>query len=559
MQPAGVKVIGVLVRSSLMLVLHVLGWLFVKQLIWPAGELTLIWPPAAVSFAGLLLFGLRYWPVVALACTVVELQQPGTQLIGAFLSICGPTLGAVAGAWLCRRLADGRELTGLSVRDLWLLLLGAVLLGAVSGLFGTLSAVWFPTGAPVQALRYWLAWLLGDLLGIVVCTPALLALHHAVMQRRLSPLDRTYCRPVERWAWLLVTGLSLWVLLSYGVHAAAPVQGLAFLPLALLAWSALRLEPLFTSVPVAVLGLSFAALSSLGIGGFETPHSIGDSAIVALFLATLAALPHLLSAAEYGRRQLLAELADQAHRDDLTGLLNRRGFQARLKQLLKQNQARGEHIALVHLDLDQFKLINDACGAEAGDAFLAQIGSVQAAHMRNGDLLARIGGDEFAQLWRNTDQAAADRRADELLQLVEAFRFPSRGRVLSLTGSIGLVCVALQGQSSSQLEREATTAAQTAKEQGGNRVKRVIGVDLEVRRRQDDMQWAVMLSEALEQNRFRLFAQRIVPLAGHAEGLLLEVLVRMDDGTGHLLAPGRFIPAAERYGLAARLDRHVLR
>lgn len=546
-------------RCLAIFVPHVLGWLYVERLIWPAGGVTLIWPPAAVAFAGLYVFGLRYWPMVALSGLAAELIMGGQPLGKMLLSMAAPTLGAVAAVWLTRRLAGAQPVRGLTVRDLWLLLLGALLLGVLSASIGTIGALLYEPVGAAQPLRYWLVWMLGDVFGIVVCMPALLAVHHGIVQRRLSPLTQNYCRPVERVAWITALGLALWLLLGYGVNAAAPVQGLAFLPLALLAWSALRLEPVFTAVAVALLGLCFAALSSLGVGGFQTPEGLGDSAVVALFLAVLAALPHLLCAAEYERRVLLQELAEQAHRDDLTGLLNRRGFQFHLEHLLRASGSRGEPVALLHLDLDQFKLINDACGADAGDAFLAQIGSVLAAHQRPGDLLARIGGDEFAQLWRNTDQPAADRRADELLQVVEGFRFPHAGRVLSLTGSIGLVCVPLQGQPAAQLQREATTAAQTAKEQGGNRIKRVVGIDLEVRQRQAAMQWAVTLSEALEQNRFRLHAQRIVPLAGGNDGLMLEVLVRMDDGEGGLLLPGRFIPPAERYGLAARLDRHVLR
>lgn len=557
MQVSHATSMHVITRALLVFVPHVLGWWYVSTLIWPGGGPTLIWPPAGVAFAGLLLFGVRYWPVVAIACAVVELGLSSHPIIGAPFAVIGPTLGAVLGVFTARRLA-GAEILGLSVRELGALLVGALVLGAVSGFIGTLGSLLTEPGT--QPLRYWSSWLIGDLFGIVVCTPAMLRAYHFFTSGRLSPIAAPYGDLVERLWWILAMVLAMWLIIAYGVRAAAPVQSLAFLPVALLAWSALRLEPIFTAVAVAVLGLSVAAMSGLGIGGFETPQGLSDSAVVALFVAVLAALPHLLCAAEYERRQLLGRLAEAAHRDDLTGLYNRNGFHHHFERLLKSQVMRGEQVALVHLDLDQFKLVNDACGATEGDAFLAQLGSVLEAHLRPGDVLARIGGDEFVQLWRHTEQAEADRRCDELLQLVEAFRFPSGERVLSLTASIGLVCVALQDQTVAQLEREATTAAQTAKEQGGHRIKRVIGVDLEVRQRQAAMQWAVKLTEALEQDRFRLFAQRIVPLRAGAEtGPMIELLLRMDDGEGGMLMPGRFIPAAERFGQAARLDRHVLK
>jgi diguanylate cyclase (GGDEF)-like protein len=546
-------------RGLLIFVPHVLGWLFVAYLIWPGGGPTLIWPPAGVAFAGLLLFGLRYWPFVALACLFVELAFGSQAWTNIPFAVIGPTLGAAAGVHVAQRLA-GQEIVGLSVRDLWSLLVGALVLGVVSGLIGT-SGAWL-TGSEVDLhpIRYWSLWVLGDLFGIVVCTPAMLLTYHVHTSGQLSPLGTPYGGLRERLAWSLAMLLALWLLIGYGVRAAAPVQGLAFLPVALLAWSALRLEPVFTGLAVALLGLAVAAMSSLGLAGFETPQGLFDSALVALFVAVLAALPHLLCAAEYERRVLLRQLAEKAHRDDLTGLYNRNGFQFHLERLLRNPATRGEKLALVHVDLDQFKLINDACGATEGDVFLAQLASVIKAHSRPDDLLARIGGDEFVQVWRNTDQASADRRASDLLRMIEAFRFPQAGRVMSLTASVGLVCVVVQYQTVSQLQREATIAVQTAKEQGGNRIKRVVGLDQELRQRKSAMQWAVKLSGALEEERFRLFAQRIVPLrSGGESGAMFEVLLRMDDGQGGLLLPGRFIPAAERFGQAARLDRHVLR
>ena len=549
-------------RSLLILIPHLAGSLYVHQLIWPDGGPTLIWPSAGIAFAALLLFGVGYWPVIAVSTLLAELlwARPGQPLAYLPFVVAAPTVSVVVGVWVSRRLAAGQSPVGNRVKDLGQMLAGATSVAVLSGLIGAFGlSVTGPHGWSGMP-KAWALWSMGDLFGIVVCTPAVLRIYQLANSGRLSPLEQPYSERWERLSWLLLLILSAWLLAPIGEPDKSPLHGLLFLPLALLAWSAVRLEPIFTAITVMFFGLAVASLSSFGLGGLETPRTLSESAVIALFVAVLSMMPHMLCALEFERRRLLADLELAAHQDDLTGLLNRQGFKSALERLLEQRSRSGERFAVAHVDLDQFKLINDACGASGGDAFLAQLGSVLRASLRPSDELARIGGDEFAILWRQVDAEQAEILAEDLLRTVDAFRFPSAGRVLSLTASIGLHCFQDSDQDAGQIQREAGAAAISAKEHGGNRVKKVADVDLEVRQRQAAMEWAIRLNEALEHDRFRLYAQRMFALNGSAQsGVCIEVLLRMEDPVDGLLLPGRFIPPAERFGLSARLDRHVLK
>jgi diguanylate cyclase (GGDEF)-like protein/PAS domain S-box-containing protein len=258
-------------------------------------------------------------------------------------------------------------------------------------------------------------------------------------------------------------------------------------------------------------------------------------------------------------RELNRRLSYAASHDVLTELVNRREFEQRLERALKSAKARETSYAVLYLDLDQFKIINDACGHNAGDELLKQVGSLLKAKIRWRDTLARLGGDEFGVLLESCTMDEALRTAETLRQNIAEFRFNWDDRTFRLGVSIGVVPITAATDDVASLLSAADSACAAAKEAGRNRVYNYQEDDIDLMKRRKEMQWAARISNALDANRFELFRQTIQPLQDDAEpGEHYELLIRMRDEQGHLVAPGLFIAAAERYGLMTAIDRWVI-
>lgn len=253
------------------------------------------------------------------------------------------------------------------------------------------------------------------------------------------------------------------------------------------------------------------------------------------------------------------QLSWQASHDALTGLVNRREFEHRLEVLLGQPRAVGREGALLFVDLDQFKLINDTCGHQAGDEMLREVCRMLQSHLREGDTLARLGGDEFGILLRDCPPGPSARIAEQLRQAGHELRVLWEGRQLGTGLSIGMVQLIPALSTIQEAMRVADMACYRAKEAGRNQVFIYQTEDIEMSRREGDMDWVRRLRLALEHDRFRLHAQTITALQGAGAGLHLEVLLRLAENTEELIAPGCFIPAAEHYGMMPAIDRWVVR
>ena len=256
-------------------------------------------------------------------------------------------------------------------------------------------------------------------------------------------------------------------------------------------------------------------------------------------------------------RQLRHELSWQASHDALTGLINRREFEFQLAAALASAKSERDTHALLYLDLDQFKIVNDTCGHGAGDVLLQHLASLLQSHMRDSDVLARLGGDELGVLLLNCPARQAISLADKLREAIKDYRFVWNRNTFEVGASIGLVAINQDSKSTSELLSAADQACYVAKEQGRNRVHVYAETDLVLARRHGEIVWVSRLNDALDQHRFQLFVQPIVSLNGagfrHA-----EVLIRMLGEDGLLILPGAFIPAAERYDLMLALDRWVI-
>ncbi|MCW2270292.1 putative diguanylate cyclase YegE [compost metagenome] len=258
-------------------------------------------------------------------------------------------------------------------------------------------------------------------------------------------------------------------------------------------------------------------------------------------------------------RQYIANLSWQATHDALTGLANRREFEYRLELALNALARKPARHALMFLDLDQFKLVNDTCGHAAGDELLRHICAVLQAGLREGDTLARLGGDEFGILLENCPQEQAERIAESLRLAVQSLHFVWKGRPFMTTVSVGLVHITQAPATLEASLRAADMACYMAKEKGRNRVQVYHADDSELSMRFGEMAWIQRLHVALEENRFCLYAQEIAALGCHGGAGHLEILLRLHDEGGRIILPDSFIPAAERYGLMTALDRWVVR
>jgi diguanylate cyclase (GGDEF)-like protein/PAS domain S-box-containing protein len=258
-------------------------------------------------------------------------------------------------------------------------------------------------------------------------------------------------------------------------------------------------------------------------------------------------------------RRLHRALHYQASHDALSGLINRREFENRLTAAVEgvRLDPQCRH-ALLYLDLDQFKLVNDTCGHPAGDQLLKQITGVLQSRVRTGDTLARLGGDEFGILLQDCALDQALRVAENLRQAIRDYRFIWQDGVLAVGVSIGIVEISSDTPTVASVMSAADVACYAAKDQGRNRVQLYKPDNVPERHR--EMHWVSKLTRACEDGRFELFYQPIVPIGpAPNEREHFELLLRLRDETGALVAPAEFIPAAERYNVMPSVDRWVVR
>jgi diguanylate cyclase (GGDEF)-like protein/PAS domain S-box-containing protein len=256
---------------------------------------------------------------------------------------------------------------------------------------------------------------------------------------------------------------------------------------------------------------------------------------------------------------LSEQLTHDASHDPLTGLKNRREFETRLQHALELSHATGTAHAVLFMDLDRFKVVNDTCGHVAGDELLRQLGQVLQSRVRSADVVARLGGDEFGVLLQNCGPNDALQVAQNVLKAVSSFQFVWGAHVFSLGVSIGVVLVNSNFKRLAQVMSAADTACYAAKDSGRNRVVVYQEDAATVARQRADVDWVGRAKRALADNRLFLEAQPIRALAlGSREPPHYELLVRMRDDNGRAVPPGAFLPTVERYNLSVRYDRWVI-
>ncbi|NHZ93017.1 EAL domain-containing protein [Massilia sp. CCM 8733] len=258
-------------------------------------------------------------------------------------------------------------------------------------------------------------------------------------------------------------------------------------------------------------------------------------------------------------KRLLRRLGFEASHDALTGLVNRREFELRLQRAIERAQhPGGACAALLYMDLDQFKVVNDTCGHQAGDDLLKRLAGTYSEHVRERDTLARIGGDEFALIIEHCGVDEAMAVAQKILDATRTFRYVCKGRVFQLGVSIGLTPIDGGTISVEEAMRRADHACYIAKDRGRNRIYVHYKGDLDFAQRRSDMHWVTRLTHAFQNEQLQLYYQPILPLDDGDGPLHYEILLRMRNGRNGPIGPGIFLPAAERYDVIVKIDRWVL-
>ncbi len=257
-------------------------------------------------------------------------------------------------------------------------------------------------------------------------------------------------------------------------------------------------------------------------------------------------------------KKMEEQLSYQATHDNLTGLANRLAFEKSLEKILQScQQNTKQQSVLLYLDLDQFKIVNDTCGHVAGDELLRQLAHILSQKMRSTDLLARLGGDEFGIILNNCPVERARQIAWSFCQTIKDYRFAWENKSFAVGASIGLVDICGQITSVSDALGAADIACYMAKDAGRNQVQQYSPTASDVLERHQEMMWATTIPKALEDEKFILYAQKIMALDKNNIDHY-EILIRLRGKQDEIIPPGAFIPAAERFSLINSLDLWVI-
>ncbi|MDU0352892.1 EAL domain-containing protein [Paraglaciecola aquimarina] len=257
------------------------------------------------------------------------------------------------------------------------------------------------------------------------------------------------------------------------------------------------------------------------------------------------------------RKQSDISIEFMASHDPLTGVYNRREFEKRLNSALANIQQGNNELTLLYMDLDQFKVVNDTCGHKAGDLLISQLSQKINQVVTDKGIMARLGGDEFAVLLENDNSQVAYLLANQILNVVGEFRFFWENSIFTLGISIGQVSWQPNITSAEQILSMADAACYLAKERGRNQIHTYSQEDKHEQKHESELAWLNKINQAIDNNQLQLFYQHYQTLNKSNSGHHYEVLLRMQDEEGRLVAPALFLPSAERYNLTAQIDRWV--
>ncbi|EEX95598.1 sensory box/GGDEF family protein [Vibrio orientalis CIP 102891 = ATCC 33934] len=313
-------------------------------------------------------------------------------------------------------------------------------------------------------------------------------------------------------------------------------------------------------IPRQVLLQPKQALKGVWRREIEYRHCDGHTVWIRENIRPLVETGHLLIVGEdvTATRQLSDQLQYQAEHDLLTGTYSRNYFETELVKALAEVESYTRTHAMLYIDLDQLKVLNDTAGHEAGDAAIQFCASMLEEVLPYNTILARLGGDEFAILLRDCTEVDAKKLASTIINTLSEHPFIWEDIRLNLNCSIGIRLIDHTALSPQMVHAQADTACHVAKEEGRNRYNLYCLDDKELRRREQEMESVNLVHDALANQRIELFAQQILSLTDSESGMHFEILIRIKNAQGEYISPGIFMPASERYNIAHLLDKQVV-
>ncbi len=521
------------------------------QLAFVHASATPVWPPTAIALSALVLRGLGLWPGVMLGAFLVNVTTAGS--VATSLGIAsGNTLEAVIGAYLVKRYARGRYAFEGAQDVFRFAALAAVGSTTLSASCGVLSLLLGGFLDPARTGPVFLTWWLGNMTSDLVLAPVII-LWFTYPRLRWSAHQALEAAAIA--LLVVLTGLLVFGgLLPVGWRN----YPLNFLCVPVLLWPAFRLGQRESATATLFLAAIAVVGTILGHGPFTRDSANEALLLLQCYVAVVALTVVAVGAVVAERRRLETRLLHLADHDPLTNLFSRRRLQDELRLTLAQAQRYGMRGALLFLDLDAFKSVNDALGHRAGDRILADLARRLHGRLRHSDIVARLGGDEFAVLLPHTDSDQAQALAAQLLESIRSHTVDLAGKTVAMSAAIGIALFPEHGSTTEELLAHADSAMYQAKGMGGNCCQVYAPDERWQRAIEASFRSEQVLRAALDEGRFVFHGQPILDLRRNRVQQY-ELLLRMAGDRGELLPPAAFLGEAERCGLLPHIERWAVR
>lgn len=498
-------------------------------------SISLVYPATGLGAALLWGYGIRWWPAVLAAQFLLSYRASHSPWVASFVAST-ELLVTLLFFLAVTRLRVARELG--RVRDLAAFTVAAVLTTSVGGFISMIGEYVFERHGAARILADGLSFWLSDLISVVIFVPLVFGWRRWPFSTR----GRFY-------RWLALTAIL--VVIGAAIATGGPrASATLFLLLPIVVFTAIAAGIPGAAASGAVLLLIFVVMHV----GHEPTRL--EAVIRIVFVGTATATGYILAVVWGEREQNAKRLYELAHHDPLTGMYNRHELERRLHDAVAAGPTSAH--ALLYLDLDQFKLVNDTCGHIAGDRMLQELGAELQRAVPRGAKLARLGGDEFACIISNASKEQAVEVANSIHDTMSRYRFRYGSTSFAIGVSIGITFFpADAGDTADAVLGRADVACYVAKEDGRHRSHVYLPRDEAMLRWHSSLHQVSQLEMAMENGNLQLWRQAIVDIGARAETSFSEVLLRLAEG-GVVHTSAEFLPVAQRFGLMDRIDRWVV-